>query len=401
MAILLKLQDPSMKSFTRLFTTSAKKISAVLLLCLLMIFPLLAISDETNEKAVTEAELQAIESDIQQAKKLLESLNAERSSAENQIRKNDRAVNELNKDVNSLQNRLREGQSEIKKLQSRQQALMAKSEQQKQQVTQSLQSLYKSLGDSRLKLLLNQEDPEQVSRQLVYLDYFQKAQLQSIQKYEKIITELQSNEARQQTLVAQLNKEKTQLDQKKTTLVNQQTQRKKLLGELAGRYQKGGSELKRLEKQRAQLDEILATIISRQTGSGASFTARKGKLIWPVDGKVLYRFNDQNPNTRMRWQGTFIAAKTGTEVNAVHDGRVIFSDWLSSYGLLVILDHGDNFLTLYAHNDSILRQEGDTVLAGEPIAISGQSGGQPDEGVYFEVRQNGKPQNPRNWLGKQ
>ncbi|MGB0361171.1 MAG: murein hydrolase activator EnvC family protein, partial [Endozoicomonas sp.] len=392
-----------MNTLARFFKTigtkkSAEKISTALFLSLLISFPQLSLS---NEKTATEAELKVIENDIQKAKKLLESLNAERGSAEKQIRKNDKMVNKLNRDINSLKNRLREGQSEVKKLQSRQQVLMAKSEQQKQQVTQSLQSLYKSLGNSRIKLLLNQEDPEQVSRHMVYLDYFQKAQLRSIQEYEYTITELKSNEVRQQTLVVQLNKEKEQLDKKKTTLVIQQAERKKLLGKLSGRYKEEGSELKRLEKQRTQLDEVLAMIISRQATSGESFTSRKGKMLWPVDGRVLYRFNDQNPSTRMRWQGTFIAAETGSQVNAVHDGRVIFSDWLSSYGLLVILDHGDNFLTLYAHNDAILRQEGETVLAGEPIAMSGQSGGQTNEGVYFEVRQNGKPQNPNKWLGKQ
>ena len=121
---------------------------------------------------------------------------------------------------------------------------------------------------------------------------------------------------------------------------------------------------------------------------------------WPVSGKVLFSFNDQNPETRLRWQGMFIAADAGTTVNAVHDGRVIFANWLSGYGLLAILDHGDQYLTLYAHNNAILKQEGDTVLAGEPLAVSGESGAQQTDGVYFEVRHQGKPQNPAVWLAR-
>lgn len=386
-----------MMLFNSLLPGRYKKMFTALLFAACSIIPQLGIS---NEQVATEAEIKAIESDIQHTKELLESLNAARTSAQKQVQKNDKAIQQLNTDIITLEARLKEGQGEIKKLQSRQQQLTAKSEQQKVQVARSLQSLYKSLGDSRIKLLLNQEDPDSVSRQLVYLDYFQKAQLQSIREYEKTLAELKSVEHDQQTLLSRLNQEKAVIDQKKQSLVKQQSERKQRLSELASRYQKGGKALKQLEQEREKLDKVLASIISRQHGNSASFNSRKGKLLWPVKGRVLFKFNDQNPETRMRWQGMFIAATSGTTVNAVHDGRVIFADWLSSYGLLVIVDHGDNFLTLYAHNDTLLRQEGDTVLAGEPLALSGQSGGQQTEGVYFEVRLKGKPQDPSLWLGR-
>ncbi|MGO0308980.1 murein hydrolase activator EnvC family protein [Endozoicomonas acroporae] len=386
-----------MMLFNSLLPGRYKKMFTALLFAACSIIPQLGIS---NEQVATEAEIKAIESDIQHTKELLESLNAARTSAQKQVQKNDKAIQQLNTDIITLEARLKEGQGEIKKLQSRQQRLTAKSEQQKVQVARSLQSLYKSLGDSRIKLLLNQEDPDTVSRQLVYLDYFQKAQLQSIREYEKTLAELKSVEHDQQTLLTRLNQEKAVIDQKKQSLVKQQSERKQRLSELASRYQKGGKALKQLEQEREKLDKVLASIISRQLGNSESFNSRKGKLLWPVKGRVLFKFNDQNPETRMRWQGMFIAATSGTTVNAVHDGRVIFADWLSSYGLLVIVDHGDNFLTLYAHNDTLLRQEGDTVLAGEPLALSGQSGGQQTEGVYFEVRLKGKPQDPSLWLGR-
>lgn len=378
-----------------------KRVFTALLITVLSIFLLsLPQSGISNEQVATEAEIKAVESDIQHAKKLLESLNTERTSAQKLIQENDKSIHQLNSDISSLEKRQKEGQGEIKKLQSRQQQLTAKIEQQKVQVAKSLQSLYKSVGDSRIKLLLNQEDPESISRQLVYLDYFQQAQLKSILEYEKTVVELKFVESTRQKLITHLAEEKALVDQKKQTLVKQQAERKKLLSKLAGHYRKGGKELKHLEQQREKLDEVLASIISRQLSNSQSFKTRKGKLLWPVDGKVLFKFNDQNPETRMRWQGMFIAVGSGAPVNAVHDGRVIFADWLSGYGLLVIVDHGDNFLTLYAHNDSLLLQEGDTVLAGETLALSGQSGGQQTEGVYFEVRHNGKPQNPSLWLGR-
>lgn len=370
----------------------------LLLVLLFVVFSITPQLGMSNEQAATEAEIRAIERDIQHSRKLLESLNAERSSAQNQIQKNEKAIHQLNKDISKLEARLREGQGEIKKLQRRQEQLMEKSEKQKVQVAQSLRSLHRSLGDSRIKLLLNQEDLESVSRHMVYLNYFQQAQLRSIRGYEKTIAELESVKNSRHKLMAQLGEEKVLIDQKKQKLVKQQSERKKWLSSLLSRYRKGGRELKQLEQEREKLDEVLASIISHKLSDSQSFRDRKGKLLWPVNGKVLFAFNDRNPETHMRWQGVFIATESGTTVNAVHDGRVIFADWLSSYGLLVIVDHGDNFLTLYAHNDSILKQEGDTVLAGEPLALSGQSGGQQTEGVYFEVRYNGKPQSPSLWL---
>lgn len=387
-----------MTLFNSLLPGRYKRMFTALLFAACSIIPQLGIS---NEQVATEAEIKAIESDIQHAKELLESLNAARTSAQKQVQKNDKAIQQLSTDIMTLEARLKEGQGEIKKLQSRQQRLTAKSEQQKVQVARSLQSLYKSLGDSRIKLLLNQEDPDSVSRQLVYLEYFQKAQLRAIREYEKTLAELKSVEHDRQTLITRLNQEKAVIDQKKQSLVKQQSERKQRLSELASRYRTGGKALKQLEQEREKLDKVLASIISRQLGNSESFNSRKGKLLWPVKGRVLFKFNDQNPETRMRWQGMFIATTSGTTVNAVHDGRVIFADWLSSYGLLTIVDHGDNFLTLYAHNDAILRQEGDTVLAGEPLALSGQSGGQQTEGVYFELRLKGKPQDPSLWLDRE
>ena len=354
----------------------------------------------SNEQQTTKAEIQALEGDIAHLRKLLDSINAQQTSTRSSIQKNEQSIQRLNNEIRALEIRLREGQGEVKKLASRQQQLAAKSEAQKAQAARSLRSLYQGLGENRLKLLLNQENPESVSRQLIYLDYFQQAQLQAIRDYEQNVTELKTLASQQQQLLVRLDREKDTIAQKRQTLVKQQTRQKQLLAELGQRYRKGGRELSQLEQERERLDKVLATIISRQQASVGPFRSRQGKLVWPVSGKVLFNFNDQNRETRLRWQGIFIAVEAGTKVNAVHDGRVIFADWLSGYGLLAIVDHGDQFLTLYAHNSAILKQEGDTVLAGEPLAISGDSGTQQTGGVYFEVRHKGKPQNPAVWLAR-
>ena len=354
----------------------------------------------SDEQETTRAEIQALEGDIEHLRTLLDSLNTQQASARRQIQHNNQSIQQLSSEIKILENRRLEGQGEVKKLVSRQQQLAAKSEAQKVQAVRSLRSLYRGLGESRIKLLLNQENPAAVSRQLVYLDYFQQAQLQAIGNYEQTVAELQTLESQQHQLIARLEQEKSAIDHKKQTLVKQQARQQQLLAELGQRHRQGGRELKQLEQERERLDKVLASIVSRQQISAQPFKSRQGKLAWPVSGKVLFSFNDQNPETRLRWQGMFIAADAGTTVNAVHDGRVIFANWLSGYGLLAILDHGDQYLTLYAHNNAILKQEGDTVLAGEPLAVSGESGAQQTEGVYFEVRHQGKPQNPAVWLAR-
>ena len=356
-----------------------------------------AISDE---RETTQVQIQALEGDIEHLRKLLDSLSTQQASARNRIQKNNQGIQQLGNDIKALETRLLEGQGEVKKLASRQQQLAAKSEAQKAQAARSLRSLYQGLGESRIKLLLNQERPDAVSRQLVYLDYFQQAQLQAIRNYQQTVDELQALESQQHQLIARLGREKDAVDQKKQTLVKQQARQKQLLTELGQRQRKGGLELTQLERERKRLDKVLASIISRQQVSAQPFKSRQGKLVWPVSGKVLFNFNDQNPETRLRWQGMFIGVKAGTTVNAAHDGRVIFANWLNGFGLLAIVDHGDQFLTLYAHNSAILKQEGETVLAGEPLALSGESGAQQTDGVYFEVRHQGIPQNPAVWLAR-
>ena len=353
----------------------------------------------SDEREITQAEIQALEGDIEHLRKLLDSLNTQQASARDRIQQNNQGIQQLSSEIKALETRLLEGQGEVKKLASRQQQLAAKSEAQKAQAARSLRSLYQGLGESRIKLLLNQERPDAVSRQLVYLDYFQQAQLQAIHNYQQTVDDLQALESQQRQLIARLDREKSAVDQKKQTLVKQQARQQQLLAELGQRQRQGGLELTQLEQERERLDKVLASIISRQQLS-QPFKSRQGKLVWPVAGKVLFNFNDQNSETRLRWQGMFIAVEAGTTVNAAHDGRVIFANWLNGYGLLAIVDHGDQFLTLYAHNSAILRQEGETVLAGEPLALSGESSAQQTDGVYFEVRHQGKPQNPAAWLDR-
>ena len=375
-----------------------KRTSSALLVTVLTVFPFAVHSAPIEDKSTTEAEIKALELDIQQMHKALESLNKQRTSTQEMIQRSDIEISQLQQDINSLQVKLKEGQGEVKKLQRRQNSLAAQTEKQKKQIANNLKSMYLSSSDSRLKLLLNQEDPEEISRQLAYLDYVQKAQLGAVHEFESSMKELGELEQQQQALLTRLSTEKVALADKKKTLERRRTERQKMLAGLNQKRQKNSRELSQMEQQREKLNEVLASINSRQVVGSKPFIKQKGKMLRPLMGKVLYGYNKQRPDTRLSWPGIFITNTAGIPVKAVHDGRVIFSDWMRGYGLLTIVDHGDDYLTLYAHTQSVLKQEGEVVLAGEPLAISGQSGGQLNSGVYFEIRKKGNPVNPDIWL---
>lgn len=380
-----------------------KLAGSALLLTMLMaqsvaVFSAPASTSADSEKTMTEAEIKALEQGMQEMKKLLETLNKERTATQVLIEKSDKKISDIQKNISDLETKRREGQNEVKKIQGRQNILAAKSEQQKDQMARSLRSMYMNSNDSRLKLLLNQEDPETLSRQLNYLEYAQQARLQAIKEYESTVSQLKLLEQQQNALILRLSREKDELDKDRRKILTKQAERQKLLKQLSDKRQQSGRELSQMEQQHQKLTEVLAQIQSRRIESSQSFNKLKGKLQWPVPGKVLFSYHQKRPDTRLSWPGIFIESKPGVPVRAVHDGRIIFSDWMRGYGLLTIVDHGNDYLTLYAHNEWVLKNEGEVVLAGEPLALSGQSGGQLSPGLYFEIRRKGNPENPASWL---
>ena len=352
-----------------------------------------------TDKASTEAQLESINSDVLQLKKLLDKLNKERSSAEKQLQSSEKEISNTQSDIRSIEKRLKEGQSELKKLKSRQQTLTAKKNKEQDRIAASVQSAYLASRDNRLKLLLNQEDPDEISRQLTYLKYLQKAQIDAIRAFEAVIEELQTNAEDQQQINDKLSLQKVELVAKQKLLRSRQQNRQKLITRINKRYNSNDQELDSLHQQKKQLEGILATLALRAKAS-KPLKQLRGRLQWPVKGSVKYKYNQKRPDTPIRWPGLFINTESGSKVTAIHDGTIIFSDWLRGYGQLIIVDHGSGYLSLYGHNQWLLKQEGESVLAGEELALSGQSGGQSNPGVYLEIRHKGKPQNPTSWLSK-
>ena len=250
--------------------------------------------------------------------------------------------------------------------------------------------------------MLNQSSPDTLARALAYYRYFYQARSKYIDEYRDILSELDTLKPQIVSATKALENalQAEQLQQQELLLAN--TSRAQAVTNLLAGIKDKGGQLKQLQQDRAELSKLLEAIEQAVAelilpDNVRPFAAAKGSMPWPVSGRASHRFGKSRNAGKMRWQGVTIPAKAGTEVSAIHHGRVVYSDWLRGSGLLLILDHGDNYLSLYAHNQSLLREVGEWVTEGTAIGTVGSSGGQESSAVYFEIRHQGKPTNPAAW----
>jgi murein hydrolase activator len=252
-----------------------------------------------------------------------------------------------------------------------------------------------------LKLLLNQRDPEVAGRMFAYYSYFGHARAgqislieTAVQRIGELQVQLEAEDARLAELERQQRTQLGVLEQARTT-------RTHVLADLEARSRSRAQNLERLRSQQAGLEKLvreLRAAMERFPVEGNDAFARlRGKLAWPVSGKIVARFGDARAGG-VHWDGLVVATERGTPVKAVCQGRVIYADWLPGLGLLAIVDHGDGYLSLYGHNDRLYKAAGERVAAGDTIAAAGDSGGSSRPELYFEIRKGGKPVDPRPWF---
>ena len=253
------------------------------------------------------------------------------------------------------------------------------------------------------KLLLSQETPADLGRMLVYYDYFNRARSERIADVGAQVSELKDLGAESAGVERELAAlEKTQ-SAELTALGHSRDERRDLLAKLDATIKDDNSEIARLADEEKRLRK-LADEISQMTAGfpvdpDQPFERLKGKLAWPVQGRLVGDYGQPRAGGPVKWNGVEIEASQGAPVRAVYHGRVEFADWLPGLGLLIIVDHGDGYMSLYAHNETLLKESGDWVEPGEAIAQVGDTGGQARPSLYFEIRKNGKPVDPHAWIG--
>lgn len=413
-----------------------------------------------DERAQTQQQLDATRQDIAELKKKLGQLQEEKSGVQKDLRGTETDIGKLEKQVEDLQKELKKTEGELERLDTEKKKLQSARHEQQRLIAIQARSAYQNNGrEEYLKLLLNQQNPEKFARTLTYYDYLSQARLAQLRGFNETLRQLANVEKDIAQQQAQLLVQQGTLDAQRQELEKTRAERQEILARLNGTLKDNDQKLAARQQEQAELGRVLKTIeetLARQAREaeearqrallaaqeaekkrqqeaalaardnarkdnsddepkkpvrtpgplvssdgavyGGAFSAARGKLPWPVNGRLLARFGEtRGDDSRAKWDGVMISASAGSQVHAVHGGRVVFADWLRGAGLLVILDHGNGYLSLYGHNQTLLKEAGDIVKAGEAISTVGNSGGQTTPSLYFAIRQQGRPTDPTQW----
>ena len=349
-----------------------------------------------------EEELDQVRSRIKSITTQLNQDKAKQNTLQHQLAEVEIQMADLNRSLDTTQSKVRSSQEKIQASETEIEQLQHELTLKQSQLKSLVYASYINGRTEYLKLLLNQEDPERLGRAMAYYHYLSRARVNDILKV--------------QELVAQLNGVKTQLrnehqelkaleaDQllKREQLELARSERSTLLAKLEQQIGSEQEELTQLKQKAARLEKLLDDLKNALTDLppegtfNQPFRSMQGQLPLPVNGSISARFG-QSKGMGVLWEGIFVDAQEGTVVQSIFPGRVAFADWLRGFGLLLILDHGDGYMSLYSHNQMLHKQVGDWVNADETIAQVGSSGGLKKTGLYFEIRHNGEPHNPLMW----
>lgn len=350
-----------------------------------------------------EEQLKALSANIAKLQKELSKTKGSRDKLQQSLQKSEEEIGSLTKKIDSIKGELSREKKQLAQHQSRRAELEESRISQQQQVNLIVRQAYLLGRQSQVKLMLNQEEPSKVTRLLRYHDYIIGAHKEKMDAYLATIREISHIENRITATTDRLETSREELNQRFQELKQSQTNRLTTLGTLTRSITETGDSLSKLTGDRERLERLLEEATRslsnlKLPNDAKPFHSVKGKLPYPAKGRVTNSFGSYRLDGKLRWDGIFIQGDAGSKIVSVHYGRVIFSDYLRGHGLLLILDHGDGYMSLYAHNQTLLKETGDWVSRNETIAMLGNTGGQAQAGLYFEIRYNGKPQNPSPWL---
>ena len=356
-----------------------------------------------NSEQQVQQRMQQLQSDIGSLQSWLNAAQNQASDLQKQLRNHEQNISNLRKAIKQNQQGRKNSASHLAKLQQQSSHFQDALAEQEQQLSGQLKSQYQQGQNSVGNLLLSLDNPSTVARNMAYYQYLNQASAEQMAAYRQTLNSLALVQQEQADLTLEL-----QLSAKQLQTQNQKLKqaKAKLADNLKRLNNKQASKAQRLSSAKAdqiQAQELLEQIqvaiakANIQVADTPLINA-KGKLPWPVKGNVLNRFGVSQASYPLSQQGWLIAASEGSDVLAIHGGQVVFSDWLKGYGLVIIVDHGDGFLSLYGQNQALYLSVGDYAVAQQLIASSGRSGGNTQSALYFSLRQQGKPLNPKQWL---
>ncbi|NIO38896.1 MAG: peptidoglycan DD-metalloendopeptidase family protein [Burkholderiales bacterium] len=359
-------------------------------------------------------ELKELRGRIESLQKELERSETTRSEAADALRDSERAISKANRRLYELANERKSINEKIKTLQEQTRELNSRIGNERQSLARLIHRQYLAGEPESLRLLLNRQSANETARQLHYFGYVSRARAELISKLRANLAEVSrlTDQVRTQSeRLAQLEREEAR---QKTALEKQKGVRQTVLSKASDDIARQRNEISKLRRDEQRLSELIKKLaeeaerrrkarLKNQALPDASlnnsaFAKLKGRLRLPVIGELTNRFGRPREDSGLSWKGLFIAANEGDRVRAIAPGQVVYADWLRGFGNLLILDHGGGYMSLYGNNEALLRRVGDQLSAGDTIAAVGNSGGNVESGLYFELRRNGKPFDPLPWV---
>lgn len=353
-----------------------------------------AVANEDRTKkdlSQVQVALEQSQAEYQQQQKEIAKQQQKLKAHELAIAKNAKALNMAEQSVKKTQQQQAEQQQRAIKLEKQQAQFQ-------RVLAAQLKSAYMAGSDDYSKMLLNQENTAKFERTLSYYNYLNKARIKQLDELKALQIEIAKNQAElektKEKLVALFDEQK----RRQAALLDAKNERQASLKNLKKQLNKTKNSISYLEENEQTLIATIKELEEEKTTKIEllGLNKNKGRLSWPSKGKLTHKFG-QRKHGGINWKGVLISAAEGTSVNSIHNGQVVFADWLKGYGWVIVVDHGEGFMSLYGHAQTLLKDVGDMVREGESVALVGQSGGQADSGLYFEIRHKGRAVNPIKW----
>ena len=367
------------------------------------------------EDVQTSNELNKVESNIDAVKQDMQRLSQQKDDLQNLLADIEKHYGETAALLKKLQAQIVQKNINLDRIRQDMRAYQDEIDKLSKELAGQVRAAYAMGQKERLKLMFNQQDPDLSSRMMAYFNYINKERLKKLAEIESAVQHLDQLDKQKQIETERLEQDLERKKSEQAELDKARKQRNKLLVQIGNDFSSSEQQLSQLQLSENRLKSLMAslpiteeelavdaeqtkelpTAMESSAQLKADFLTLKGKLPWPVKGRLAQKFG--SPRSEGTWDGVLIDANEGTEIKAVTRGKVAYADELRGYGLLTIIDHGQGYMTLYAFNQSLYKRQGDTVEAGEVIASVGLSGGRSQAGLYFGVRKKGVPIDPLEW----
>ena len=398
---------------------TTRAILAVFLLTLAPVAPGQSRPERGEAAARSGEELRRLRGRIERLEKELAAAERSRGGALEELRALEKGVSDAHRTLFELDERRRGLEAELEDVRKREGEARSSLAAEESLAERLLRLQHRHGSVDRLRLILEGRDAATAARHVTYYGYIQRMRADLIVALREKAVQLEALAGEARARRAALEENESDLAREARRLESERAARTAAVKRLAGEIDRGQREIGRLKRDEGRLarlvEEIARELAARPAPApktpgrkvdrvaDASVAARpfeslKGKLRLPARGELVNRFGTPREETGATWKGLFIRSITGETVHAVADGRVVYADWLRGFGNLLILDHGGGYMSLYANNEGLVRQVGENVRGGDPIARVGASGGHAESGVYFELRHDGKPFDPLRWV---